>query len=63
MKSSQAIGNPTDGVKAQESEALMDSSREEAIRLRAYEIYLARGDEQGRDIEDWLQAERELSGD
>jgi DUF2934 family protein len=30
------------------------------IRRRAYEIYLERGGEQGRDLENWLQAEREL---
>jgi hypothetical protein len=34
-------------------------SREE-IRLRAYEIYLARGRRQGNELDDWLQAEREL---
>jgi hypothetical protein len=27
---------------------------------RAYELYLARGGEDGRDLEDWLTAEREL---
>lgn len=27
---------------------------------RAYELYLARGAEDGRDLEDWLTAEREL---
>ncbi len=32
----------------------------EEIRRRAFEIYLERGGEQGRDLEDWLQAEREL---
>ncbi|MEA3204135.1 MAG: hypothetical protein QOI63_1815 [Thermoplasmata archaeon] len=32
----------------------------EAIRVRAYEIYLARGAQPGRDAEDWAQAEREL---
>lgn len=31
---------------------------EEEIRIRAYEIYLERG--LGDEIEDWLQAEREL---
>lgn len=31
------------------------------IAARAYEIYLARGGEHGRDAEDWYQAERELS--
>ena len=32
----------------------------EAIARRAYEIYTARGGSHGYDIEDWLQAEREL---
>jgi hypothetical protein len=27
---------------------------------RAYELYLARGGEDGRDLDDWLTAEREL---
>ena len=35
--------------------------REESAR-RAYEIYMARGGTHGYDIEDWLQAERELRG-
>jgi Protein of unknown function (DUF2934) len=30
------------------------------IRLRAYEIYLERGGLPGNELEDWLQAEREL---
>jgi Protein of unknown function (DUF2934) len=30
------------------------------IRQRAYEIYLARGAAPGDEVEDWLQAEREL---
>lgn len=30
------------------------------IACRAYELYLARGGEPGHDLEDWLQAEREL---
>ncbi|HKT46521.1 MAG TPA: DUF2934 domain-containing protein [Candidatus Acidoferrales bacterium] len=33
----------------------------EAIAARAYEIFVARGGEPGRDLEDWLQAERELA--
>ena len=35
---------------------------EEAIAIRAYEIYLARGGEDGHDVEDWQQAEAELTG-
>jgi hypothetical protein len=32
----------------------------EEIELRAYEIYLKRGDGDGVALEDWLAAEREL---
>ena len=32
------------------------------IADRAYDLYLARGREDGHDLEDWLQAERELNG-
>jgi hypothetical protein len=30
------------------------------IARRAYEMYMSRGGAQGHDIDDWLQAEREL---
>jgi hypothetical protein len=33
---------------------------DEEIRQRAYEIYLARGAAPGFELDDWLQAEREL---
>jgi hypothetical protein len=36
---------------------------EHEIRIRAYELYLARGAEPGRELEDWLQAERELTAE
>jgi hypothetical protein len=36
---------------------------EEEIRLRAYEIYLERGEQPGRELDDWLQAERELDSE
>jgi outer membrane protein TolC len=39
---------------------LGNSAPGEEIRRRAYEIYLERGEQQGRELEDWLQAEREL---
>ena len=37
-----------------------NSERDEEIRRRAYEIYLERGEQQGGELDDWLQAEREL---
>jgi hypothetical protein len=39
-----------------------DAARDEKIRHRAYEIYLERGEQPGRELDDWLQAERELIG-
>jgi hypothetical protein len=38
-----------------------NSARDEEIRRRAYEIYLERGEQPGGELEDWLQAERELA--
>lgn len=35
---------------------------EERIRVRAYELYEARGREDGHDVEDWLEAEAEIAG-
>ena len=37
-----------------------NSARDEEIRRRAYLIYLERGEQPGRELDDWLQAEREL---
>lgn len=34
---------------------------DEQIRARAYDIYLSRGGAPGSEMEDWLQAERELT--
>jgi len=36
------------------------SARDEDIRRRAYEIYLERREQPDRELDDWLQAEREL---
>ena len=33
----------------------------EEIRLRAYKLHLEKGCAHGRDLDDWLQAERELA--
>jgi hypothetical protein len=36
---------------------------EERIAQRAYELYCARGREDGHDLDDWLEAERDLRSD
>jgi hypothetical protein len=40
--------------------SVVNSTRHEEIRPRAYDIYLERGEQPGRELDDWLQAEREL---
>jgi hypothetical protein len=39
---------------------LRETSGEEIAR-RAHELYLQRGGEHGKDVEDWVRAEQELS--
>jgi Protein of unknown function (DUF2934) len=51
-------------IEAQKAVAVSDTQVKvptvEDIELRAYEIYLKRGDAQGVALEDWLAAEKEL---
>ena len=51
--------------KTEKSESMTSTGQsiEETIRARAYEIYLSKGCRDGCDIEDWLEAEREIRGD
>jgi hypothetical protein len=39
-----------------------EETSEEQIRRRAYELYEARGDGNGHDLEDWFEAESEITG-
>jgi hypothetical protein len=34
---------------------------EERVRMRAHQLYVERGNESGSELDDWLQAEEELS--
>ena len=65
--SSKPKGNLSTGPQAATTQAAEtgeasagNATREEDIRRRAYEIYLERGGQPGRELDDWLQAEREL---
>jgi hypothetical protein len=49
------------GTAVEKSERLLQSTHEQEIRNRAYEIYLQRGAQSGYEVEDWLQAEREVT--
>jgi len=42
------------------NDSMASEPSEEEIRMRAYRRYLERGGGDGRDFDDWLEAEREL---
>jgi Protein of unknown function (DUF2934) len=44
-----------------ETTAITGSISQTDIARRAFELYCSRGGQHGSDVEDWLQAERELS--
>jgi hypothetical protein len=46
---------------AAEETSTGNSAHDEEIRHRAYEIYLERDEQPGGELDDWLQAERELA--
>lgn len=48
--------------KENEAKPQLPSPTPEQIQQRAYEIYKARGGVPGRELDDWLQAQRELVG-
>jgi len=54
-----AVKGPTGTSRKQGPRATSPSLEE--IRLRAYEIYIERGRIGGRELEDWLQAEKQLT--
>lgn len=39
---------------------ILAEEQQQNIRLRAFELYEARGREDGHEVEDWLQAEAEV---
>jgi len=60
IKSTEPLTAPTQAETGEVSVGNLASDEE--IRLRAYEIYLERGQAIGLELDDWLQAERELQG-
>ena len=67
MPTQRAIwSGPSKGIRSQDNQGgfAMFGSREpsgEEIARRAHELYLQRGGEHGKDVEDWVRAEKELS--
>jgi len=60
-KGKSSVDSPTAPASPEGRPAVKRDSRarEEEIRVRAYELYLERGAENGSAVEDWLRAERE----
>ena len=52
---------PKDTSKKPPATAGSSQELENEIRQRACELYEARGREDGRDVEDWLRAEEEIT--
>ena len=52
----------TNGASQPATTATNGAPNRDAIAHRAYELYVARGRVSGHELEDWMQAERELSG-
>jgi hypothetical protein len=53
--------SPTTEEANKTTESPLARPTEEEIALRAYNIYLQRGEAEGNPADDWLQAERELA--
>jgi hypothetical protein len=55
-------GNGAQAPPAQQTEeaSVNHWPTQDQIRLRAYQIYLERGAHAGKELDDWLRAEREL---
>jgi hypothetical protein len=52
VKATAEAGTPNEETRSPE--------REELIRRRAYELFLERGQVSGQELDDWLQAERQI---
>ena len=58
-----AIARPKEPEKGKDPIPVEESaplSLQERIRERAHQIYLQRGPEHGTEVDDWLQAERQI---
>jgi len=58
---SQATGVKTASTTESSKQTSQTQPTLEQIRQRAYEIYVSRNGAPGDEVQDWLQAERELS--
>ena len=59
-QSAKTINRAEAGETLDDQTAGLNEPAREGIERRAYELYLARGEVNGHDQDDWLRAEREL---
>lgn len=60
-KTAKSKSSPGSPAQTMQPEAIPQAGpTHEEIALRAYRIFIERGDAEGTSIEDWLQAEKEL---
>jgi hypothetical protein len=57
------IGEATSPTERRTLTVQLDAEIQEQIRVRAFEIFEQRGREDGHDLDDWLQAEAELTAE
>jgi len=61
-KGNESTESRASSVQMAQNETLTgNSTSNEEIRRRGYEIYLERGEQPDGELDDWLQAERELA--
>ena len=61
MRQAQKNPTPASAVTKEKETSLPTSATFEQIAARAYQIYQERGDNPGSDVDDWLEAERQLN--
>ena len=61
MRQAQKNPTPASAVTKEKETSLPTSATFQQIVARAYQIYQERGDNPGSDVDDWLEAERQLN--
>jgi Protein of unknown function (DUF2934) len=61
-KPSESEADPSGKETSAHSSSSTGAYDRDRVAMRAYELYMARGGRDGADMEDWLIAEREVSG-
>ena len=61
MSQAQKDPKPSPAVAKEKETSLPSNATFEQIAARAYQIYWERGDNPGSDVDDWLEAERQLN--